>query len=128
MTFAELWLKHPRKVAKKSAERAYNRIVKTISAKTIADSHEFMLRTQWRGRPVDYVPHLASWLNRECFEERTELLEDEFPLFAGPESVPEPQLQECDYCLVMIPAGEIQIIHGLKACRRDARLWDEAKL
>ena len=78
MSFAEVWKLAPRKVAKKSAEKAYLRLLKAgISEETIIKSLETMILTEWKGREPRYVPYLASFLNRETFEERPESLEDE---------------------------------------------------
>jgi hypothetical protein len=90
MGFESLWALYPRKIAKKAAQKAYDKTVKTVPAVAIEASLRLMLQTEWRGRRPEYIPHLASWLNRECFEERTEALEDEHP--AG--------RHRCSQCLI----------------------------
>ena len=84
--FADLWALYPRKVAKKAAEKAYLKAVKTFPHASIVASLELMKSTEWRNREVNYIPYMASWLNREVFEsvskdpkfeERCELLVDE---------------------------------------------------
>ncbi len=78
MGFLEVWKLYPRKVGKKYAEKAYIRVLKQgISEQAIVTSLEIMMLTEWRGRDKAYIPHLASFLNRESFEERAEALEDE---------------------------------------------------
>jgi hypothetical protein len=67
-TFAELWAKYPRKVAKKAAEKAFLKAVKAVPYRAIEASLDLMKATEWKGRQPEYVPHMASWLNRESFE------------------------------------------------------------
>ena len=76
-TFADLWARYPRKIAKKAAEKAYLKARKEYSHAAIMASLGIFIETEWRGRPKDKIPHPASWLNRESFEERSESLFDD---------------------------------------------------
>lgn len=80
--FTEFWACFPRRIAKKSAEKAYLKARKEYSHAAIMASLRIFLETEWRGRPSDKIPHAATWLNRESFEERTEALfdDDERPM------------------------------------------------
>ena len=95
MAFSEFWLKFPRKVAKKAAEKAYAKTVKQVPHEAIMASLELMLAGEWRGRKPEYIPHAASYLNRESFDlERVEALEDEQPM------PPKPHEHWCKWCAV----------------------------
>lgn len=69
-TFDDFWALYPRRVAKKAARTAWDR----ISSK----QHQIILESLfewariWNGRDLDYIPHPASWLNGERWE-------DDFP-------------------------------------------------
>lgn len=77
-TFAELWMKYPRKVAKKAAEKAYQRALSASSHRAIEASLDTALSSEWKGRKPDYIPHMATWLNRESFEDRPQSVSVEY--------------------------------------------------
>lgn len=131
MTFADWYKTYPRKMKPRDAEKAWREAMnRGVTPEQIDACTKIMVATEWRGRIAKHIPYPASFLRAETFSEYKPDNRESFelPLFAGNASVPEPELQECDYCLVMVPASEIRVIHGLKACLRDARLWEsEAK-
>lgn len=132
MTFTQWWDNLPLAMKRGDRNRAksrYDAIVKAGQGDSLKSALNAYLVDQgansWRGwlYAASFLGRWQQWApsepqNRESYE-----------LF-GSESVPEKQIQEleCDYCLVMVPAGEIQIIHGLKACPRDAKLWESSKM
>ncbi len=70
MSFADFWTVYPRKVAKANAAKAYANARKTFSHETIMASLRLIIETEWKGRAEGYIPHAASWLNREDHAER----------------------------------------------------------
>lgn len=70
LTFDDFWALYPRRVAKKAARIAWDRIP--------SKQHQIILESLfewariWNGRDLDYIPHPASWLNGERWE-------DDFP-------------------------------------------------
>lgn len=61
-TFDDLWTLYPRRVAKRDAERAWNRL--TADEKVAALSALVKWRRVWLARgEIQYVPHAATWLN-----------------------------------------------------------------
>ena len=69
-TFNDFWALYPRRVAKKAARIAWDRIP--------SKQHQIILESLfewariWNGRDLDYIPHPATWLNGERWE-------DDFP-------------------------------------------------
>lgn len=66
-TFAEWWDRYPRKVAKKDANRAWDRLTpnQRQQALDVIDNHVILWRTEGRGTRT--VPHPATWLNGHRF-------------------------------------------------------------
>lgn len=70
LTFDDFWALYPKRVAKKDARIAW--------AKISPRNHQIILESLfewsriWSGRDLEYVPHPATWLNGERWE-------DDFP-------------------------------------------------
>ncbi len=82
VTFDDFWCIYPRRVAKKDARRAW--------AKVPDGSHVAILtalvawRQVWRDKDTEFLPHPATWLNGERWE-------DELP--QGYRMMPAPRLE-----------------------------------
>jgi hypothetical protein len=65
--FSDFWLLYPRRVAKKEAAKAWDKL--TPTAQVAAVTGLVAWRRVWAKRDLDYVPHAASWLNGERWED-----------------------------------------------------------
>ena len=72
-SFNIFWSKYPRKVAKFSAKRSWNRlsIMEINNIMDVLDQH--VLR--WKEKELQYIPHASTWLNQKRFEDELEPLE-----------------------------------------------------
>lgn len=66
-TFADFWLLYPRRVAKKDAEKAWNRVSPADRIKCLVSMIEW--RKVWQQKDTQYLPHPATWLNGERWED-----------------------------------------------------------
>lgn len=63
--FDEFWLAYPRKIAKGSARKAWAAAIKKQTPEVIIET---VKRYKWSDNP-EYIPHPASWLNGERWED-----------------------------------------------------------
>ena len=85
-TFDDFWLLYPRRVAKKAARLAWARIDANLHIPVLCACAAW--RPIWMQRDPEYMPHPASWLNGERWE-------DELPTgYQAPPIVSPPQLGE----------------------------------
>lgn len=74
--FDDFWAMYPRRVAKKDARRAWEKIPEKTRAVIVTALFEW--RRIWLDRnEIDFIPHPATWLNGERWE-------DEFPAHHRP--------------------------------------------
>ena len=74
MMFADFWALYPRRVARRAAEKAFDRL--TDEEKRAAVQALPAHVRHWRGKSVEYIPHAATWLNQARWE-------DELPAAQG---------------------------------------------
>ena len=65
--FDSFWLLYPRKVCKKDARKAWDRVAPADRPKAIEAVAAW--RRIWANKEIEYVPHAASWLNGERWED-----------------------------------------------------------
>ena len=65
--FADFWLLYPRRVAKKDARKAWARIAPSLHNPILASLVSW--RVVWRDKDVEFLPHPATWLNGERWED-----------------------------------------------------------
>ena len=66
-TFDDFWLLYPRRVAKKDAKKAWARISGADQVKALTAMVQW--RRIWANKELEYLPHPASWLNGERWED-----------------------------------------------------------
>lgn len=65
ITFDDVWSKYPRKVARKDAMKAWDKI-KSVDHQLIIEAIEKHKRTEdWRKDGGRYIPYFSTWLNGE---------------------------------------------------------------
>lgn len=64
--FEQMWKLYPRKVGKGAARKAFQKVVRTVTASDFVNAY-FRALEQWERdkTEVQYIPHLATWLNQE---------------------------------------------------------------
>lgn len=62
-TFEDFWLMYPKRVARKEALKAWDRL--TDADKVAALTALVDWRREWMKKDLQYVPHASSWLNGE---------------------------------------------------------------
>jgi phage replication O-like protein O len=81
--FAIFWETYPRKVAKKTAFKAFEKLNpdEQLWQRMLA-ALESAQRTEWRDRPRDKIPHAATWLNGERWEDEAAPISQQQPRLA----------------------------------------------
>jgi hypothetical protein len=69
MSFDELWGMYPRKVAKRVAQKSFERLTQADQALAIAVMPNHIAYWKANDTQLVYIPHLASWLNAYRFED-----------------------------------------------------------
>lgn len=68
--FLAFWRAYPRKVARLAAWKAFLRT--GVKGDTLLAGLAWYCRTEWKDRPVDKIPHAATWLNQRRWEDAQE--------------------------------------------------------
>jgi len=71
--FSEFWVLYPRRVAKKDAERAWNRLTEAQQVAAILALPAHVRYWNIVGRTKETTPHPASWLNGERWDDEVEV-------------------------------------------------------
>ncbi len=71
--FALAYSEYPRHVARKAAEKAWDKLeINEDSFAAILKAILMQKRTIWLGKDLQYVPHFSTWLNGERWEDEIE--------------------------------------------------------
>lgn len=74
-TFDDFWTLYPKRVAKRDAEKAWNRLSEDERMQAVVAVSKW--RRIWMARDLQYAPHASTWLNGARWE-------DELPADAVP--------------------------------------------
>ena len=69
MSFNELWAMYPRKVAKRVAQKSFERLTQTEQAQALEAMPNHLAYWKSQDTQLAYIPHLATWLNQYRFED-----------------------------------------------------------
>jgi hypothetical protein len=69
MSFDELWVMYPRKVAKRVAQKSFERLTQTEQAQALEAMPNHINYWKSQDTQLAYIPHLATWLNQFRFED-----------------------------------------------------------
>jgi hypothetical protein len=75
VTFQEFYSRYPKKVAKKDAEKAWARLSEEQKRAALEALPKHVRSWEVKGTAQEYVPHPASWINGERWEDEIELAE-----------------------------------------------------
>jgi hypothetical protein len=66
-TFDDLWMLFPRRVAKRDAMKAWERLSSAQQLAAVVAAADW--RRVWAGKDLQFVPHCSTWLNGWRFED-----------------------------------------------------------
>jgi hypothetical protein len=69
MSFDELWGMYPRKIAKRVAQKSFERLTQTEQAQAIEAMPNHINYWKSQDTQLAFIPHLATWLNQYRFED-----------------------------------------------------------
>lgn len=69
MSFDALWGMYPRKVSKRVAQKAFERLTRAEQALALATMPNHLAYWKTQDTQLAYIPYLASWLNAYRFED-----------------------------------------------------------
>ena len=69
MSFNELWEMYPRKVAKRVAQKSFERLTQSEQAQALEAMPNHINYWKSQDTQLAYIPHLATWLNQYRFED-----------------------------------------------------------
>jgi hypothetical protein len=69
MSFDELWGMYPRKVAKRVAQKSFERLTQSEQAQALEAMPNHINYWKSQDTQLAYIPHLATWLNQYRFED-----------------------------------------------------------
>jgi hypothetical protein len=77
--FDQFWSAYPRKVAKPQAMKAWNKIKPSepMTSKIMSAVHAQSASDQWTKDDGKFIPHPATWLNGQRWDDETEIKADE---------------------------------------------------
>lgn len=67
--FDQFWKHYPRKVAKRAALGAFNRLTKDEQTLAVEAIEEHVAYWKLKGTEMDYIPHASTWLHQGRFED-----------------------------------------------------------
>jgi len=67
--FESFWKHYPRKVAKRAALGAFNRLTKDEQIQAIEAIEQHVAYWKLKGTEMDYVPHASTWLHQGRWED-----------------------------------------------------------
>jgi hypothetical protein len=69
--FLQFWTAYPRRVAKKTALRAWNKLApdEALRDRILTAIEEHKRSPQWRKDGGQFIPHPATWLNQRRWED-----------------------------------------------------------
>jgi hypothetical protein len=71
MSFDELWGMYPRKVAKRVAQKSFDRLTQSDQAQAIEAMPNHINYWKSQDTQLAFIPHLATWLNQYRFEDES---------------------------------------------------------
>jgi len=75
MTFAEFWKQYPRKVSKREAEKAWNKLPPVDKDAALEALQQHIKYWQLKDTSSEFIPHASTWLNQARFEDELDMTE-----------------------------------------------------
>jgi len=67
--FDIFWKLYPRKVAKRAAQGAFNRLTKQEQSDAVEAIEQHVAYWKLKGTEMDFIPHASTWLHQGRFED-----------------------------------------------------------
>lgn len=67
--FEQFWQHYPRKIAKRAAQKAFDRLSKQEQSDAIEAIEQHVAYWKLKGTEMDYVPHASTWLHQGRWED-----------------------------------------------------------
>ena len=67
--FEQFWKHYPRKIAKRAAQKAFDRLTKQEQSDAVEAIEQHLAYWKLKGTELDYVPHASTWLNQGRWED-----------------------------------------------------------
>jgi len=67
--FETFWKHYPRKVAKRAALGAFNRLTRDEQAQAVEAIEQHLAYWKLKNTEIDYVPHASTWINQGRWED-----------------------------------------------------------
>lgn len=71
--FDTFWKLYPRKVAKRAAQGAFNRLTKDEQSQAVEAIEQHVAYWKLKGTETDYIPHASTWLNQGRWEDELDM-------------------------------------------------------
>lgn len=71
--FEQFWKHYPRKVAKRAAQGAFNRLTKDEQAQAVEAIEQHVAYWKLKGTETDFIPHASTWLNQGRWEDELDM-------------------------------------------------------
>jgi hypothetical protein len=71
--FDTFWKLYPRKVAKRAAQGAFNRLTKDEQSQAVEAIEQHVAYWKLKGTEMDYIPHASTWINQGRFEDELDM-------------------------------------------------------
>jgi hypothetical protein len=71
--FDTFWKLYPRKVAKRAAQGAFNRLTKDEQAQAVEAIEQHVAYWKLKGTETDFIPHASTWLNQGRWEDELDM-------------------------------------------------------
>lgn len=71
--FEQFWKHYPRKVAKRAAQAAFNRLTKDEQAQAVEAIEQHVAYWKLKGTEMEFICHATTWINQGRFEDELDM-------------------------------------------------------
>lgn len=71
--FEQFWKQYPRKVAKRAALAAFNRLTREEQIQAVEAIEQHLAYWKLKATETDFIPHASTWLNQGRFEDELDM-------------------------------------------------------
>ena len=71
--FEQFWQHYPRKIAKRAAQKAFDRLTKQEQSDAVEAIEQHLAYWKLKGTEMDFIPHASTWLNQGRFEDELDM-------------------------------------------------------
>jgi hypothetical protein len=71
--FEQFWQHYPRKIAKRAAQKAFDRLTKQEQSDAVEAIEQHVAYWKLKGTEMDFIPHASTWINQGRFEDELDM-------------------------------------------------------